>query len=372
MQRLLLLVCFLSILTSFSGRATATAQAAAPTPSPVATRTPVATPVPTPPPLTLQRGSVRERPYVIMFDNHRDAYPQTGMNQAPLVIEALAEFGITRYMGIYVPGLSPELRTIGPVRSARSYFVEYAKGFRGVFVHAGGSPDALAMVANSVELVDMDALHRNAETFFRRSSDRFAPHNLFTSSAQIEAFLATQQLEKPSDLHEIGFLIKADAPLAQRPASQYLRYHFTYSEAYVAWSYDPSTNSYRYFRQQRPHIDGATGEQLSFKNVIVLEVPERPVPGDTQGRIQQNVIGEGAARIFMDGQMSEAVWRKGAGFAQLQLFDARDREVALNPGPIWIAAIPSLDHLSVEGGLVAPLVPLPTLDPSARLFIWSI
>ncbi|MFV9507873.1 MAG: DUF3048 domain-containing protein [Oscillochloridaceae bacterium umkhey_bin13] len=298
--------------------------------------------------LTIPRGSLTTRPYVVMYDNHPRAYPQAGMNQAPLVFEALAEFGITRYMAVFVPGVSAELRSIGPVRSARAYFVEYAKGLRGIYVHAGGSPDAITLARTSVELVDMDALTRNASSFFRRATDRAAPHNLYTSSANLAAFAKAQTGPTP-DLSEIGFLYKTEAPLAQRPASQRLSYFFIYRESFVGWSYDPATNNYLYFRQRRPHVDAVTGAQLSFKNVVVLEVPERPVRGDAKGRIEQNVIGEGAARVFMDGQMVTATWRKGAGFAQLQLYGADGTELALNPGPTWIAAIPSLKNLTVEG-----------------------
>jgi hypothetical protein len=313
---------------------------------------PLNDPIPAPAPapageLALPRGSVTARPFVVMIDNHPKAYPQTGLNQAPLVFEALAEFGITRYMAVFVPGISPELQTIGPVRSARAYFVEWAKGLRGVYSHAGGSPDALTMAQTSIEILNMDALRKDAGAFFRRSQQRAAPHNLYTSSADLAAFAASKKADTP-DLRELGFPLKADAAASQRPASQRLRYFFIYKEAYVSWSYDKASNSYLYFRQARPHVDAATGEQLRFRNVIVMEVPERPIPGDAKGRIEQQVIGEGAARIFMDGRMVEGTWRKGAGFAQLQFFGGDGKEIALNAGPVWVAAIPSLRNLTVE------------------------
>lgn len=297
--------------------------------------------------LSLPRGSITARPYTVMLDNHPKAYPQTGLNQAPIVFEALAEFGITRYMAVFVPGVSPDLKTIGPVRSARPYFVEWAKGLRGVYTHAGGSPEALTMAQTSVEILNMDALRRDAGKYFRRSAQRAAPHNLYTSSADIAAFAAGQPAAA-ADLKEIGFLYKADAAAAQRPASQRLTYHFIYKEAYVSWSYDKASNSYLYFRQRRPHVDAVTGEQVRFRNVVVMEVPERRIPGDAKGRIEQIVTGEGPARIFLDGTVVEGTWRKGAGFAQLQFFGRDGAEIALNSGNVWIAAIPSLKNLTVE------------------------
>jgi hypothetical protein len=297
--------------------------------------------------LSIPRGSVTTRPYTVMLDNHPKAYPQTGLNQAPLVFEALAEFGITRYMAVYFPGVSPELNTIGPVRSARPYFVEWAKGLRGVYTHAGGSPEALTMAQTSSEILNMDALRRDAGKFFRRSTQRVAPHNLYTSSAEIAAFAAAQGGGAP-DLKEIGFVYRADAPAAQRPAAQRLTYYFIYKEAYVSWAYDKASNSYLYFRQRRPHVDAATGEQVRFRNIVIMEVPERPIPGDPKGRIEQIVTGEGPARIFMDGRMVEGTWRKGAGFAQLQFFGTDGNEIAFTNGSLWIAAIPSLKNLTVE------------------------
>lgn len=328
-----------------------------PTATPVpATATPVpptATPVPPSGPLALPRGSVTQRPFAVMIDNHPNAYPQTGLGQAPIVFEALAEFGITRYMAVFVSGVSPELSEIGPVRSARAYFVEWAKGFRAVYAHAGGSPDGILLAETSIELINADALRANAGAYFRRSAARSAPHNLYTDSAALAAARADLGADRPADpaaLAEIGFVLKAEAPASEWPQAQSLSYYFLYRETYVGWSYDPANNTYLYFRQARPHVDARSGEQLRFTNVVILEVPEKPIPGDPKQRIEQQVVGEGRARIFRDGTMVEAVWRKGAGFAQLQLFAADGAEVALNPGNVWIAAIPSLDNLTVEGG----------------------
>jgi hypothetical protein len=325
----------------------------APTATPAPTDTPVPSPttMPSPTPVTgelaVGRGTVTSRPFAVMFDNHPNAYPQAGMDQAVVVFEALAEFGITRYMGIFVDQLSADLDTIGPVRSARPYFVEWAKGMRAVYVHAGGSPEGLLLAETSIELINMDALRGNAGAYFRRSSARAAPHNLYTSSAELRAFADLQEVDRP-DLSAFGFLFKPEAPIAERPAAQGLRYFFIYRETSVGWTYDPVGNQYYYFRGDNPHIDAITGEQLRFKNVVVMEVPEQPIPGDPKGRIEQQVLGTGTARVFLDGRMYEATWSKAAGFAPLRFLAADGSEFAFNAGPIWIAAVPSLDNLVVS------------------------
>ncbi|MEI7645714.1 MAG: DUF3048 domain-containing protein [Chloroflexales bacterium] len=335
---------------------TPAAPSATPAPPSATPAPPSATPAPpsaTPAALTgslaLPRGSVKERPMVVMIDNHPDAYPQSGLNGAAVVFEALAEFGITRYMAVFVPGVSPKLDEIGPVRSARSYYVEWAKGLRAVYSHAGGSPEGLLLAETAIEIINNDGLRSISSPYFRRSSERLAPHNLYTDSASIAAFAASRQRETP-DLSEIGFILKPEISADQRPASQQLSYFFIYPKTYVSWSYDPASNNYRYFRASKPDIDRRTGEQLQFKNLVIMEVPESSIPGDPKGRIEQQVIGAGKARIFRDGTMSEGTWRKDAGFAQLRFYAPDGSEVPMNPGPVWIAAIPSMSNLTVEGG----------------------
>jgi hypothetical protein len=284
-----------------------------------------------------------------MIDNHPNAYPQIGLDSAVLVFEALAEFGITRYMAIFAPGVSPERENIGPVRSARPYFVEWAKGLNSVYIHAGGSPEGLLLAETAIELVNMDGLRGDAANSFRRSSQRSAPHNLYTSSAEIAAFLL-QKGRPEANYAEIGFGYKAEAAVELRPASQLLTYFFIYPEQYIRWTYDVRANDYLRFRGNKPYIDAGSGAQLRFKNVIVLEVPESPIPGDAKGRIEQQVIGQGAGRLFMDGREQEIRWQKDAGYAQLRLYETTGEEIALNPGATWIAAVPSLANLTVEGG----------------------
>jgi hypothetical protein len=324
---------------------------ATPQPTPISSATPLPA-SPTPPSisgdLAFGRGQAIARPIVVMIDNHPAAYPQIGLDQASLVFEALAEFGITRYMAVYVPGISPETDSIGPVRSARPYFVEWAKGLRGIFVHAGGSPEGLLLAETAIEIQNMDALRRDGEDFFHRSGDRQAPHNLFTSTTDVAHFSATRGDAQP-DLEALGFVLKADAPASDRPPSQAFGYFFLYQDAPVSWEYRPERNDYLRFRNNRAHVDGRSGEQLYFKNVIVMEVPERPIPGDSKGRIEQQVIGAGPARLFTDGVVHQITWRKDAGFAPLQFFLSTGEEVQLNVGATWIAAIPTLDTLWVKG-----------------------
>jgi hypothetical protein len=282
-----------------------------------------------------------------MIDNHPAAYPQIGLDKAAVVFESLAEFGLTRFMAVYAPGITPSAPSIGPVRSARLYFVQWAMGFGAVYVHAGGSPESLDLLARTDQVVNLDALFGATSIYFRRASDRDAPHNLFTSSDELAR--AADTIDTAAyERQDVGFSFKADAPESARPAAQQLTYFFLYQEDSAGWQYDRATNSYLRLRRGRAAQDGATGEQLRAKNVVVMEVTEAPIPGDDKGRIEQQVIGEGRARVFMDGVEREVTWRKPAPEAPLGFFDASGGEVQLNAGAVWIVALPALDNLTVE------------------------
>lgn len=323
-----------------------TAETSAPTPpEPTSEPNPITDPITGAP--ALARGSVTQRPYAVMIDNHPDAYPQSGMDHAAVVFEALAEFGITRFIAIYAPGITPDVSAIGPVRSTRLYFAEWAMGFHPLYVHAGGSPQGIELVEQTDQLINLDALHKKSVGYFVRSKDRDAPHNLYISSAELAratSDLATITYDHP----EVGFLFKSDVPVSDRPGAQEISYYFLYENDMAGWSYDPKTNGYLRTRRSKPARDAASKQQLWAKDVIVIEVQEARIPGDEKGRIDQDVIGSGSARLFMDGQMHEVTWRKDTPAGMLSFYDSTGTEIRLNAGPVWIVALPSLDNLTVK------------------------
>lgn len=329
------------------------------TPWPTATLVPTATLLPTPTPTptprpdvslvhgenSFARGFLAHRPWMVMIDNHPQAYPQSGLDKATIVFEGLAEYGITRFSAIFLDGVSAEAAEIGPVRSTRIYFVQWAMGFQPIHVHAGGSPDGLQLAATTAHIVNFEALN-DAGRYTWRDGQRVAPHNLYTSSERLRRLAAELAVAAPVD-QQAGLLFDHYAPL-DPPQARTIDYFFLDELSRAGFRYDPASNSYRRVMRGQPHLDRITGQQLETRNVVVMEVPERPRPGDDKQRIDQEVIGSGAARIFFAGRVLEATWRKPAAEAPLRFYDSADQEVVFNAGPIWIAAIPTLQHLSLQ------------------------
>lgn len=312
---------------------------------------PTETPIPpteTPAPLTsrriIPRGELAARPWVVMIDNHPGAYPQSGLDKTAVVIEGLAEFGITRFMAIYADGFTPNAVEIGPVRSTRLYFAQLAMGFHPVYGHAGGSPDGEQLVRTTDELVNFDADGQSAYSY--RDRQRAAPYNLYTSSKLLRAFAEDKGVATFDD-DSVGYLYSTT--LLEGAAANRIDYYFGDRSSAAAWVWSAADGIYYRAQRGRPHIDRITGAQVTARNVVVMSVSGGKRAGDDKGRIDQNVIGSGPARIFSNGSMVDATWVKEGAASPLRFYDGSNNEVRFAPGAIWIAAIPSLERLTING-----------------------
>jgi len=331
-----------------------------PSPTPQPTASPTAEPTPEGPPalpsrpvpdispvageLAFARGTIEQRPWMVMIDNHPDAYPQSGLDRAAVVFEGLAEYGVTRFAALYSDGITPEAAEIGPVRSTRLYFAQWAMGFHPVYAYAGGSPDGVALAQSTDQLVSFDAL--NELGYVWRDRIRLAPHNLYTSSAMLRRFSDDKAVRTPDDTQN-GYLFESLAA-AEVPQATAIDYFFLDRSSRAGFRYDAASNGYHRIMRGTPHRDRVTEQQLWTRNVVVMQVSESARQGDPQQRIDQQVVGSGEARVFMAGRALEASWRKDADGAPLRFYDRDGRELVFNAGPLWIAAIPSFDRLTVE------------------------
>jgi hypothetical protein len=293
--------------------------------------------------LPTPRLLAERRPLAVVIDNfYPDARPQTGLSRASVVFEALTEGGITRLMALF---LEHDPGNMGPVRSARPYFVSWAAGFRAIFVHAGGAPAALQMLRRTPSLADLDALQ--TATPFSRASDRVAPHNLYTTASGARA-LAVRRGEA-AGTPTSPFVFTKEAPLAARGHSSSFQITFSTPQVFSPPAY---TVSYRYARRRNeylrsqggvPFIDRATGAQIAPSNVIVLFTKATPILNDPAGRIALGAVGEGRATLFQNGHEVHGSWSKASTSSPLFFTRTDGSPMKLVPGQTWIEVAPPGD-----------------------------
>ena len=286
----------------------------------------------------------------IMIENSIDARPQSGLLDAGIVYEAIAEGGITRFLALFQEA-QPDY--IGPVRSARPYYITWLKPYGAAYAHVGGSPEALQLIS-AQQIRDLNE-YSNAAAY-ERISQRFAPHNAYTSMAKLDEARAKNSLDSPTFT---GFTRKAEAA-SKAPTATGI--DFTISSTYfnVHYDYDAASNSYLRSEGGKSHVDDKSGKQLAPKVVIGL-VAAYSIHADGIHSVYQT-IGSGKAVIFQDGIFTDATWTKPTIDDQISFTDAAGAKISLNPGQTWITALGQLNQIAHTAPAPAPA---PTPAPAA-------
>jgi len=275
------------------------------------------------------------RPVAVMIDNLSSVRPQWGLSAASRVYEALTEGGITRYLAVFA---EQDADRIGPVRSARTQFLDYAVELDAALAHVGGNADALALV-RQLPVKDLDDFHF-ADAYRRIPSPRVAfEHTAFTSTETLRTILEQRGWGEDAPIDHPSW--KDDAPAPQRPASQQVTIAFSTPEYTVSWAYRPETNDYARALAGAPDTDAATGHALTAKTIAIAVVPR------TEGRtsIGEDTwtfadVGSGPAWVVEDGTVIRATWQKPSREDRLRFLDQTDHEIAFDRGPQWVEIIP--------------------------------
>lgn len=301
-------------------------------------KTPATKPVPLYATLTglpIADASVNDRPVTaIMIENSQDARPQSGINQAGVVFEAIAEGGITRFLTLFQDS---EPDYIGPVRSVRPYYIQWLAGFDAAVAHVGGSGDALAMLRNG-EAKDLDQF-ANSSAYWRVSS-RFAPHNMYTSIAKLREVENRKGYGKSN---YTGFVRKDDTASAA-PTARTIDFNISGAIYNAHYDYDAANNRYLRSEGGKAHTDEKSGAQLSPKVVIGLVMPQ----GKNGVYTTYGTIGSGQAFFFQDGIVTAGTWEKGANKSQFVFKDSAGKEISLNRGQTWITVVGSTDRVTYQ------------------------
>lgn len=299
---------------------------------------------------------VTRRPLAIMIENHTEARPQSGLSLADVVYEAVAEGGITRFLAIYLCNLSDV--QVGPVRSARTYFVDWLSEYDGLYAHVGGAntpgpADALSQIIR-YGILDLNQFSIGFPTFWRdyqRLDHSVATeHTMYSTTQKLwdigakRGWVAKDSKGVKWETMFVPWKFKEDPspPAGGSVVKITVDFWQGYSDYTVSWTYDPTCNCYQRFHGSTPHTDLDNKEQLSAKNVVVQFQRESHANDgyENNAHLLYKTIGEGKALIFQDGQVVQGKWVKKSRTARTVYFDLKGKEVSFNKGVIWIQTIP--------------------------------
>lgn len=295
-------------------------------------------PKPTPPPtyyspltgdIVKTEAATKQAVTAIMIENSPDARPQSGVKQAGIIYEAIAEGGITRFLTLHQQD-KPQI--IGPVRSLRMYYVDWLAPYNASVAHVGGSLFALQEVRNG-KYRDIDQFF-NGNSYWR-ATDRYAPHNVYTSFAKLDALNASKGYNESTFT---GFPRK-DAKAAETPDASQVTINFGGALYNTSYTYDKATNLYNRSLAGKPHLDREDG-QITPRVVIAMKVEMTRVLEDGY-REDIKAVGSGEAVIFQNGTAQKVTWSKPSRESQITFTDTEGKAVSLARGQTWISAIPT-------------------------------
>jgi len=311
----------------------------------------------------------QHRPLGIMIENHKEARPQSGLSSADVIYEAVAEGGITRFLAVYY---CQDGAQIGPIRSARTYFIDFLSEYGNypLYAHVGGAnqagpADALSQLSDYgwAAYNDMNQFSIGFPVFWR-DYDRLGypvatEHTMYSTSEKLWEYAkssrALTEVDKKGILWSRGFVpysFKEDASSSKRGTTQSIHLEFWSSmpDYFADWVYDPLTNIYKRSTGKEIQTDKNTNKQLTSKNIVVLFMQERNANDGYENNIHllYRTKGAGKAEIFMDGKQTKGTWRKDSRTTRTLLFDSSGASVELNRGLIWFEILPTDGVVTVK------------------------
>jgi len=300
-------------------------------------------------------------PLGIMIENHKEARPQSGLVGSDIIYEAVAEGGITRFLAVFY---CQDAGIVGPVRSARTYFLDYISeyGDNPLYAHVGGAntsgpADALSQIEKYgwQSYNDLNQFSIGYPTFVRNANrvgrDVATEHTMETTTEALWEVAADRDWTNIAPERKLGRLTVGgddwndtykgwsfQDEVPEKGTTSNISYEFWegWSDYGVEWQYAPETNTYKRILAGEPHIDLNNDKQIQASNVIVLLTTEKG-PIDELKHMLYTTTGTGNALIFMNGDVVKATWSKPTRESELSFTDRKGEEIEFARGLTWIS-----------------------------------
>ena len=284
-----------------------------------------------------------ERPIAVMIDNHEDAWPQAGLQQAYMVYEIIAEGGETRLMALFK---GVDLDKIGPVRSARHYFLDYAMENDAIYVHFGQSPQAESDI-KKYSIDDINGISEDGTTF-SRVKDKYAPHNAVTSTENLLQSEKNKKYRTTSDEESVLNYTVDEVNLNDGQGA--VNVTIPHSELQtVQYMYDEENKVYERIARGEEQTDWDTGDIITVKNIIITFCNNYTLEdGENKGRQGLNNIGTFDGYYITNGKAIRIKCIKNARDEKTTYQDLEGNEIKVNDGNTFVHICPKNADVVLE------------------------
>ena len=293
---------------------------------------------------TLQIFTGNDRPIAVMIDNHSDAWPQAGLNQAYMVYEIIVEGGETRLMALFK---GADLDKIGPVRSARHYFIDYAMENDAIYVHFGQSPQAQSDI-KKYSIDDINGIAEDGTTFWR-VKDKAAPHNAVTSTEKLLESAKSKNYRTTSTEGSVLNYVVDEVNLEEGIAADKVTIPHSDLQT-VTYEYDEENKVYVRYARGKEQTDWDTDEAITTKNIIITFCNNYTLTdSEKKGRQGLKNIGTFDGYYITNGRAIQIQCIKNARDEKTVYQDMNGNEIKVNDGNTFVNICPTNADVEIEG-----------------------
>ena len=293
---------------------------------------------------TVQIFSGNDRPFAVMIDNHSDAWPQAGLNQAYMVYEIIVEGGETRLMALFK---GADLEKIGPVRSARHYFIDYAMENDAIYVHFGQSPQAQSDI-KKYSIDDINGIAEDGTTFWR-VKDKYAPHNAVTSTEKLLESAKSKNYRTTSTEESVLNYVVDEVNLEEGQAADTITIPHSDLQT-VTYEYDKENKVYVRYARGEEQTDWDTDEPVTTKNIIITFCNNYTLSdSENKGRQGLRNIGTFDGYYITNGRAIQIQCIKNARDEKTIYQDMNGKEIQVNDGNTFVNICPTDADVEIKG-----------------------
>ncbi len=286
-----------------------------------------------------------KRPIAVMIDNDGpSSRPQIGLEKAFVLYEAIVEGGASRIMAVFKD--ATDIEKVGPVRSSRHYFLDYALEHDAIYCHAGWSPKAASDI-KSLGVNNINGVTSDGSVFYRDSTYDNTWHNLYTTLNKTYDYAKDKKDYRTTTDAKVFNYSEKDFDIEE--GQQATEIGLPYSTMYkVNYKYDAENKVYTRYIGQNEHMS-QTGKDLTAKNIIVCKVKNYDLnDGEGKGRQNLDTVGSGSGYYITNGKVTEITWTKNSRTGKTTYQNTNGEEIILNPGNTYVQIMPLTSEITIK------------------------
>lgn len=291
-----------------------------------------------------------DRPIAVMIDNHNLAWPQGGLNEAYMVYEIIAEGGETRLMALFK---GANVEKIGPVRSARHYFLDYAMENDAIYAHFGESPQAKSDITK-FSIHDIDGIAEDGTTFWR-VKDKSAPHNAATSTEKLLQSAKNKNYRTTSTKESVLNYVTDEVNLENGQGAISVTIPHSTLQV-VKYVYDEENKVYERYARNKSQKDWTSGKTVTTKNIIITFCDNYTLADkENKGRQGLKNIGTFDGYYITNGKAIKIKCIKEDRDEQTRYEDLEGNEIKVNDGNTFVQICPIAAKVMIEAPVETPI-----------------